>query len=115
MNLQPPPSVDYVFYAKVIRVVDGDTIDVEIDHGCRIKSTQRLRFADINTPEDTAGKPATNYVIQAVAGAKLVIRTYKSDAFDRWLTRVWVNGVDLNATLVNLGFAVPFREGSAGV
>ena len=36
---------------KLIKVVDGDTIDVEIDLGFDISITQRVRLAGIDTPE----------------------------------------------------------------
>jgi hypothetical protein len=36
---------------KVVKVVDGDTIDVEIDLGFNISYAQRVRLAGIDTPE----------------------------------------------------------------
>ena len=36
---------------KVLRVVDGDTIDVDIDLGFNVSYTQRVRLAGIDTPE----------------------------------------------------------------
>lgn len=36
---------------KVTKVVDGDTIDVDIDLGFNISYTQRVRLAGIDTPE----------------------------------------------------------------
>lgn len=46
----------YQYAVEVVQVVDGDTIDVIIDLGFSIsfgnrKVPQRLRIADINTPE----------------------------------------------------------------
>ena len=36
---------------QVIKVLDGDTIDVEIDLGFDISITKRVRLAGIDTPE----------------------------------------------------------------
>ena len=41
----------YEYKAKLIRVVDGDTIDAEIDLGFKIFIKERIRFAGIDTPE----------------------------------------------------------------
>lgn len=35
----------------VERVIDGDTIDVAVDHGFGIVSKQRIRVVGVNTPE----------------------------------------------------------------
>jgi micrococcal nuclease len=41
----------YNYNAKCIKVVDGDTIDAEIDLGFDIKVTKRIRLGGINAPE----------------------------------------------------------------
>jgi len=41
----------YVYKATAIKVVDGDTIDCEIDLGFHIKVVKRVRLAGIDTPE----------------------------------------------------------------
>ena len=41
----------YNYNAKCIRVVDGDTIDAEIDLGFDIKIKKRIRLAGIDAPE----------------------------------------------------------------
>ena len=41
----------YEYEARLLRVVDGDTIDVHIDLGFDVSIKQRVRFAGINAPE----------------------------------------------------------------
>ena len=41
----------YTYKIKLDRVVDGDTIDAEIDLGFDIKVKKRIRFMGINAPE----------------------------------------------------------------
>ena len=46
-------SADNLFHYRstVTRVVDGDTIDVDLDLGFDIKYHVRIRLVGINTPE----------------------------------------------------------------
>ena len=41
----------YTYEAKVVRVVDGDTIDALIDLGFNVHKKIRIRMVGINTPE----------------------------------------------------------------
>ena len=41
----------YEYNAKVLRVVDGDTIDVMIDLGMSVHVKERLRLLGVNSPE----------------------------------------------------------------
>mgnify|MGYP001304981027 FL=1 len=41
----------YEYKAKVLRVVDGDTVDVLIDVGFSTFKKERVRLHGINTPE----------------------------------------------------------------
>jgi len=41
----------YTYKAKLEKVVDGDTIDVNIDLGFDVSIKKRVRFAGINAPE----------------------------------------------------------------
>ncbi|WP_435018724.1 thermonuclease family protein [Tundrisphaera sp. TA3] len=129
MNPQPCPSQAYVYNGRVLRVIDGDTLDVALDLGLLLSTTQRLRLVDVNAPEmhgpsRPSGLAARDYARGRLEGRDVVIRTSRSDAFGRWLARVWVaddgagtpgTAVDFNHELVARGFAVPFLEGTGGV
>ena len=41
----------YFYSIKVLRVIDGDTIDAEIDLGYHVKIKKRIRLHGIDTPE----------------------------------------------------------------
>ena len=41
----------YTYKARLIRIIDGDTIDAEIDLGFGVFLRQRIRLYGINTPE----------------------------------------------------------------
>lgn len=57
----------YVYECKVLNVVDGDTIDVELDLGFNIKLKERVRLIGVDTPEvygpkaEPAGAVATQF------------------------------------------------------
>lgn len=112
---------DYVYNAKVLRVIDGDTIDVNIDLGFRAWRVERLRFLGIDTPELTAkdvtiretAVKAKNFVQWKVDQKDIVIRTHKSDSFGRWLAEIYyMDGdkqINLCEQLIAEGLAVPYK------
>lgn len=78
----------------MVRWVDGDTCDVDVDLGFRIRHGMRLRLLGIDTPE--RGQPgfteATVFAASAAPpGAELRIRTYldAADKYGRFLAYVW--------------------------
>ena len=78
---------------KVNNVVDGDTIDVEIDLGFDISFSSRVRLAGIDTPESRTsdkmekalGLEAKSYLKNAIDNAKsVVIKTEKMDSSEKY-------------------------------
>lgn len=100
----------YHYRATIIRWIDGDTVDVDIDLGLRIRSVQRLRLLGVDTPE--RGEPGYNEATQYCAtrcppGSTVELQTEKGDSFGRWLTRVFTpDGGDLSMELLNNKLAV---------
>jgi micrococcal nuclease len=103
----------------VIAVVDGDTIDVEIDLGFDISITKRVRLAGIDTPEsrttDKVEKALGLEVKELLkkklkAATQIVIRTEKPDSSEKY-GRVlgWLyidgDGESVNNALVAGGYA----------
>lgn len=41
----------YTYKAKLVRVINGDTLDIEIDLGFDLVTRQRLKLYGINTPD----------------------------------------------------------------
>ena len=77
----------YEYRAKVVRVVDGDTVDVDIDMGFGIVyANQRIRLYGIDTPESRTrdpiekvfGKLAGKFLTEKL-GEKCVLRTRLDD------------------------------------
>ena len=59
----------YEYKCKVVRVVDGDTVDVDIDLGFDVwLSKQRVRLYGVDTPESrTRDKEEKKYGLRAKA------------------------------------------------
>jgi micrococcal nuclease len=106
----------YEYDAKVINVVDGDTVDCVISLGFYLTAAHRLRLLGVNCPEvhgetKAAGLKAAEYTRATLLGQTVRIRTAKSDSFGRWLCQVYLGDLDFNRSLVDRGLAVPFMVG----
>jgi len=100
------------YRAKVVKVVDADTLDVVIDLGFKISHELRLRVARIDAPEigTPAGKAARDYVAGLLPpGAQVTVKTGKGDRYGRWIAEVATgDGINLSDTLLALRMAVPY-------
>lgn len=104
---------------KVTGVVDGDTIDVDIDLGFNVSFSQRVRLAGIDTPESrtsdkfekTLGIEAKEYLKYKLKDAKIVvIKTEKPDSSEKYgriLGWLYVDGdtVSVNDHMIEDGYA----------
>lgn len=106
---------------RVIRVLDGDTIEVMFDLGFEIYHRDIVRLTGINTPEThgvtkEAGLKSKARVVDLLinnpANELVSIVTTKKgaqDSFGRYLGAVKLNdGSILNDILLQEGLAVPF-------
>jgi endonuclease YncB( thermonuclease family) len=102
----PPVTSEQVtagFAGKVIKVVDGDTIDVLTDD----KETIRIRFSGIDTPErgQPFGNNATRMLKELVAGEIVRIVPQGDDRYDRRVGEIYHDGTLINLALVEAGLA----------
>lgn len=81
------------YVKKVTNVVDGDTIDVDIDLGFDISFSSRVRLAGIDTPESRTsdkaekvlGLESKEYLKSKIRDAKsVVIKTEKMDSSEKY-------------------------------
>jgi micrococcal nuclease len=104
---------------KVTGIVDGDTIDVDIDLGFNISYSQRVRLAGIDTPESRTkdkaekilGLEVKQRLKDVLANASVVvIRTQKPDSTEKYgrvLGWLFVDGAEksVNEALIADGYA----------
>lgn len=110
----------YTYKVKsVVRVVDGDTVDVEIDLGFNLTLLQRVRMKGINAPEtrttDLAEKAkglVSKRFLECELGeySELIITTYKDDKYGRMLGEFYKDHspISINQKMLDLNFAEPF-------
>jgi micrococcal nuclease len=107
------------YVKKVTKIVDGDTIDVDIDLGFDISFSSRVRLAGIDTPESRTtdkmekalGLEAKAYLKHEIESAKsVVIKTEKMDSSEKYgriLGWVFLDGatLSLNEKMIADGYA----------
>ena len=107
-------------YGRVVKVVDGDTIDVQLQDSLLSEDLIRVRLADIDCPETRgskaceAGKKASAYTKTWMQSTYVFLdlddKTGK-DSFGRWVAVVYLSennqpGRNFNKMLVDAGHAV---------
>lgn len=109
----------YNYNATVQRVVDGDTIVLDIDLGFTIHWKSSCRLWGINTPElkskDSATRDqalkAKQYLIDNLPIGSIVNINSKSlDKYGRPLVEVFFNEVNINQDLLNKELAVKYIQ-----
>ena len=88
----------YKYNAIVKRVIDGDTIEVEIDLGFFVSFKATLRLLRIDTAEVRTknlkekkhGKAATQRVLELTKNENVVIETHSRGKYGRWLSEVFI-------------------------
>lgn len=106
-------------HVDVVRVIDGDTIRLDIDMGNCVRWAESFRLLGIDTPErGTPGAAeATAFLNDLVTQGLSRIVTHKPDKFGRWLVDVFVNSheggeLHVNRMLVVSGHAAEYRGGA---
>lgn len=104
---------------SVLNVVDGDTIDVDIDLGFDISITKRVRLAGIDTPESRTsdkaekvlGLEVKNLLKETLKKATtVVIKTEKPDSSEKYgrvLGWLFIDGAEqsFNEAMIASGYA----------
>ena len=107
------------YVKKVTKIVDGDTIDVEIDLGFDISFSSRVRLAGIDAPESRTkdkmekalGLEAKAYLKSQIDSAKtVVIKTEKMDSSEKYgriLGWLFLDGseVSMNEKMIADGYS----------
>ena len=111
----------FKYWCKLVRVVDGDTIDIDLDLGFSVwVLKQRVRLLGINTPESRTrnlaekklGLLAKERLIELLPNT-FVIQTYKDEKgkYGRILGTPYVNDVDICKQLMEEGHAREYYGG----
>jgi micrococcal nuclease len=111
----------YTYKATVVRVIDGDSVELIIDLGFTVQWKSICRLYGINTPE-LRSKNA-NQKTRAIAakefnkanlneGSIVIIKSEELDKYGRPLVDIYCgkdNSIHLNASLIDNGLARPLK------
>lgn len=119
------PTRDYVYDAVLHKIVDGDTVWLDVDLGGHVYARWRLRLLGYDspsarTPEGRRAAVALSAFLWGPDGGlpePLVIETVrdKQDVYGRLLVRVWRkrDGVEVTPHMIEHGYGVPW-DGTGG-
>jgi len=115
-NLSIKPLTTDLKLLDVVKVVDGDTIDVSLDG-----KTERIRLIGINTPEtvdprkpvECFGKEASDKAKALLSGKKVYLEADKisgeRDKYNRLLRFVFLeDGTSFNLLMIKMGYAYEY-------
>ena len=117
----------YIYRIRTIsKVVDGDTIDADIDLGFDISLGKRIRLAGIDTPESRTtnakekamGLESKDWLKKALEGAKdILIKTELPDSTEKYgriIGHLFINGQEtsLNSQMITSGYALAYDGGT---
>jgi len=114
----------YEYYCEVTRIVDGDTLDVDIDLGFATKLTkQRIRMLGIDTPESrtrdleekSRGLLSKKFLYTLCpVGSTIRLRSHGKGKFGRILGEIFTpeGEVSINKQMCDEGYAVEYYGGN---
>jgi endonuclease YncB( thermonuclease family) len=119
----------FQYAAEVLRIIDGDTLWLNLDLGFRTHLEVDVRLADINAPEVVNFRVsglqdrAVIYIRECVPpGATCVVDITRPDKYGRWLgtirylkgsvdrDEILQKGTVLNDELLARGFVKPYKK-----
>ena len=112
----PHKQITEDFKAKVVKVIDGDTI--------RVKTNFRdfdfpVRFLDVAAPElKEGGRDSQKWLEKRIMGEEIMIEIDKENRVGKWgrlLGRIIWKGLNMNQAIINAGKAVRWEERNNGV
>lgn len=126
-EIEEKPIVSYSYDAELVAVVDGDTVDLNVDLGFEHWiHNQRFRLYGIDTPETrtkdlaekSRGLEAKAWLEERLKGKELVVQsiqnerygTDEDDSFGRWLAILFVDGENVNKALIQAGHARVYEQ-----
>ena len=95
------------FNGKVVKVIDGDTVDILTPKKQKI----RVRLLDIDAPESRQayGNASKKYLASLIAGKSVFVKENKKDIYQRTLGTIYLEQININAKMVENGFAWAYR------
>ena len=108
---------------EIVKVVDGDTIDIVIDLGFNLSKKERVRIAGIDSPESRTkdleekklGLESKEFLKRRLEDGRasgLRVKTEKDGKYGRMLGWIYVGQQNINTEMVDRGYAWFYDGGS---
>ncbi len=101
----------------VIRAVDGDTVEIEVDYGFKGRYRDNFRLSGIDTPERgqdgfTEATERLSALLEQYTG-ELVLEVKKRDKYGRYLAEFYTHdtGFSINQQMIIEGHAKTYHGG----
>ena len=109
----------YTYKTKLDRVVDGDTVDANIDLGFDISVHKRIRLAGIDSPESRTrdleekqrGLASKERLTNLLKDGEFTLESKEVGKYGRVLGVLLIDDLNINKTLVEEGYAVEYWGG----
>lgn len=92
--------------ALCTRIIDGDTVELNIDLGFNIHHVIRGRLYNVNAPEIFSGTDKENgmkakeHLQMLIEGCEVVVNTYKDRmSFNRWVVEIEYQDHNINESM----------------
>ena len=109
----------YTYKAKLIRVIDGDTIEASVDLGFGLRYQILIRLHGINTPETRtkdlkekkAGIAAKERLKELMGDSKgkFILESHGVGKYGRCLGVLFIDKTNINELLINEGLAEEYK------
>lgn len=107
-------SAQGVRVAKVVQVIDGNSLIAEARGGTKL----RVRLLGIEAPRLAQGKKpghplaqeARDYLDGQIGGQAVRVQVYGQDPSGRTLGVIWLGKINVNVLMVMMGYAEVYRE-----
>jgi micrococcal nuclease len=110
----------YKYQARLVRIIDGDTIDVSIDLGFDVWINERVRLANIDAPEvrtrdkleKKAGLEATAWLTDMFDKHDVFVLATtefnRTGKYGRTIGTIYLDDINVNELMIKEGFATRY-------
>ena len=90
-NPEVRAKTPYTFLAKLIRIIDGDTLLLNADLGFYIKAQVRVRLAGVDVPpvNSAKGKKAIAFLNERLTRNNIVVESRSKEKYGRYLGYIY--------------------------
>ena len=109
----------FYYAVDIVKIVDGDTVDVRIDLGFDVWHKCRVRLVGINAPESRTrdkeekerGLAAKEWLIDRLADESVELHSQGKGKYGRVLGELYIDETNINQEMIEVGHAVAYDGG----